>query len=64
MNRRSTAGIALSVAGLCVLIALAALSTAFELSGAVRIAVIVLLVCGIAGAAAVVASSVARSNRE
>ncbi|MDV9170724.1 hypothetical protein R6V09_11345 [Streptomyces sp. W16] len=64
MNRRNTAGIALSVAGLCVLIALAALATAFELSGAVRVAVVALLVCAIAGAAAVVGSSVARSNRE
>ncbi|KUN84428.1 hypothetical protein [Streptomyces griseoruber] len=64
MNRRSTAGIALSVAGLCALIALAAVSTAFELSGAVRVGVVVVLVCAIAGAAAVLGASVVRSNRE
>ncbi|WP_340377986.1 hypothetical protein U5640_25055 [Streptomyces sp. SS7] len=64
MNRRSTVGIALSVAGLCALIALAAVSAALELSGAVRMGVVAVLVCAIAGAAAVLGASVVSGNRE
>ncbi|MEV8389947.1 MULTISPECIES: hypothetical protein [unclassified Streptomyces] len=61
---RSTAGTALSVAGLCVLIALAAVATAMNLSGMVRIAVIAVLVRAIAGATAVVGASAVSSIRE
>ncbi|NED10437.1 hypothetical protein [Streptomyces sp. SID9124] len=63
MNRRSAAGLALSVAGFGVLVALAAVAAALELDGSVRIVVTAVIVCAIAGASALVGAAAVRGGR-
>ncbi|PZT75529.1 MULTISPECIES: hypothetical protein [unclassified Streptomyces] len=63
MNRRSAVGLALSVAGLGVLVALAAVATALELDGSSRIVVTAVIVFAIAGASALVGAAAVRGNR-